>query len=199
MKLTVDGKEWKYIFDKQVTYDLICYLFVLNYKHIGCCYMLEQQFYTLLFLLDVISLEQKYHLITGDEYFLDNTTSPPNVIPKEILFELNKDWRTSFTRSYNNLGQMIISCNNIQELVNVIEFDHLCTYTEELTDKVYKQYILLYGYDYLLHKLLVEEAQSCPVLPNTKIRYISLDYLIDVFSLDKEGVTESLALHNFGR
>lgn len=199
MRLTVDDVVYKYKFDKEVTYDLICYLFVLNYKQTGSCYMLEQQFYTLLFLIDVISLKQKYHLVTGDEWFIDKTTSMSNVVPKEILFELNKDWMTSFTRSYNNLGQMIITCNIIQDLINVIEFDNLCEYTEELADKVYKQYIFLYDYNYLLHKLLVEKAQLCPVLPNTSIKYISLDYLINVLSLNKKAVTEMLALHNIGR
>lgn len=197
MRLTVEGKEWKYIFDKEVTYDLICFLFVLNYLQTGSCYILEKDFYTLLFLIDVISLELEYHLVTGDEWFIDDVTS--SVIAKEILLELNKDWRASFTRSYNNLGQMIITCNIIQDLVNVIEFDHLCEYTEELADKVYKQYIFLYGYKYLLNKLLVEKAQLCSVLPNTNIKYISLDYLIDVLSLDKEAITEMLALHNVGR
>jgi hypothetical protein len=146
----------------------------------------------LLFLIDVISLEQSSKFVTGDEWFIDDIT----IIGKDILFELNKDWKRSFTRSYNSLGQMIITCNIIQDLV---EFDHLCEYTEELADTVYKQYILSNNYNDLLHKLLVKKAPSCPVLSRTSIKYINLNYLIDVLCLDKEAITESLALHNIGR
>lgn len=213
MILTVDGVIYKYKFDKELTLEVICYLFSLNYKQTGQTYLSEQDLSTLLFLIDVISLQETYSLVTGDEYIISSMTNHPNVMPKYTLsilcrnnvisltpsdkydYDSNK---SLFSKTYN-----ILTCNNIEEITNVKEFDNLCTYTEKLIAKVYTEHMLHNSYNDLLDKLLVKEVQSCPyyILYNIKspIQYISLDYLIDVLSLDKEAVTESLALHNFGR
>jgi hypothetical protein len=212
MRLTVDNVVYKYKFDKELTIEVICYLFALNYKQTGLTYLSEQDLFTLLFLIDVISLEQTYCLVTGDEYIIGSMTNHPNVIPKYTLFILCRNDVISLTASdkydYNSNKSVfynpyqILTCNNIKAITNVV-FDHLSEYLEGLITKVYTEHMLHNSYNNLLHKLLIEDVQSCPyyTLYNIKspVQYVSLDYLIDVLSLDKEAVTESLALHNVSR
>jgi hypothetical protein len=211
MRLTVDNVVYKYKFDKELTPEVICYLFALNYKQTGLTYLSEQDLSTLLFLIDVISLEQTYCLVTGDEYIINGMTENPRVIPKYTLFILCKSL-ISLTRSYKydydsnksvfDNPYQILTCNNIKAITNVV-FDHLSEYLEGLITKVYTEHMLHNSYINLLHKLLVEEVQSCPyyTLYNIKspVQYISLDYLIEVLSLDREAITEMLALHNVSR
>lgn len=194
MKLTVDNTVYKYKFDQELTLEVICYLFALNYKQAGDKHISLNNLFTMLFLIDVISLQETYCLVTGDEYLFVNVKDM-KVLARNVC---NNLYVSNFYKELFNIKVNIVSCIN-ESVFTISEFNYLSEYLKELIQKVYTCYMFGNAYTDLLDELLTEEAQPWKVKHNSNFghsNFITLDYLIDILSLDKEAITEALVLHN---
>ena len=195
MNITFKNKLWRFAYDKEVTLEIIAALFKANFNlKNGISHMLIDDLVQYLFYIDMNNLIETSSIVTGLSYYFNKEGKLRSGELYQLIDSDNKGLFTVYTNMYN---RYIIKMTNIDS----IGTDNLCVYTEELISNVY--------YRNISNKVLAFLDLDFDEIFNTStvvkrnlrhhIKYITLDYLVDVLELDREGVIENLSLHNVGR
>ena len=191
MNITYDGKPWRFAYDKEVTLETVAALFKANFNlKNGISHMPIDDLIQYLFYIDMNNLINTSSIVTGLSYYFNKEGK----LRSGELYQLIDNDKNLFTVYTNMYNRYIIKMTNIDS----IGTDNLCVYTEELISNVY--------YRNISNKVLAFLDLDFDEIFNTStvvkrnlrhhIKYITLDYLVDVLELDKEGVIENLSLHN---
>ena len=191
MNITIDNKLWRFAYDKEVTLETIAALFKANFNlKNGISHMPIDDLIQYLFYIDMNNLINTSSIVTGLSYYFNKEGK----LRSGELYQLIDNDKNLFTVYTNMYNRYIIKMTNIDS----IGTDNLCVYTEELISNVYYRNIsnkvlafLDLDFDEIFNTSTVVKRSL-----GSHIKYITLDYLVDVLELDREGVIENLSLHN---